>query len=51
MKNNLRSSYACYYPVIIIGFNKQEVDTKSEGEKLMQTSREWLKVADSKDVE
>ena len=31
--------------------NKNEVDTKSESEKLMQTSREWSKVAASKNAD
>jgi len=30
---------------------KQKIDTKSEGEKLMQVSREWSKIAASRDVE
>ncbi len=31
--------------------NQQNADTKSEGEKLMQTSREWSAVAATKDVD
>ena len=30
---------------------KQKIDTKAEGEKLMQVSREWSKIAASRDVE
>ncbi len=37
--------------VAITSCNQQEIDTKSEGEKLMQTSREWSKVAATKDVD
>lgn len=33
--------------VTFISCNQQEVDTKTEGEKLMQTSREWSQVAAS----
>lgn len=35
----------------IVSCNQQIVDTKTEGEKLMQVSREWSKIAQSRDVE
>jgi uncharacterized protein (TIGR02246 family) len=34
-----------------VSCNQQEVDTKAEGEKLMQTSREWSKVAASRNAD
>jgi conserved hypothetical protein len=37
--------------ITIISCNQQNVDTKAEGEKLMQVSREWSKSAQSGDVE
>jgi len=37
--------------VTFISCNQKEVDTKSEGEKLMQTSREWSQVAASKNAD
>ncbi len=37
--------------VVFIRCNQQEVDIKSEGENLMQTSREWSGVAATKDVD
>ena len=37
--------------VTIISCNQKEVDTKSEGEKLMQTSREWSQVAASRNAD
>ncbi len=37
--------------VTFISCNQKEVDTKSEGEKLMQTSREWSKVAASRNAD
>jgi len=37
--------------VAITSCNHKEVDTKSEGEKLMQTSREWSKVAASRNAD
>ena len=33
-----------------ISCNQKEIDTKSEGEKLMQTSREWSQAAAKRDV-
>ncbi len=36
--------------VAFISCNQQEVDTKSEGEKLMQTSREWSQAAATRDI-
>jgi ketosteroid isomerase-like protein len=35
----------------IISCTEKEADTKAEGEKLMQTSREWSKAAESGDTE
>ena len=35
----------------ILGCSQQKVDTKAESEKLMQTSREWSKLAATKDIE
>jgi len=37
--------------VAIAACSQNEVDTKSEGEKLMQTSREWSKVAASRNAD
>ena len=37
--------------VTFISCNQKEVDTKSEGEKLMQTSREWSQVAASRNAD
>ncbi len=34
----------------MVSCNQQEVDTKSESEKLMQTSREWSQAAATRDV-
>lgn len=38
-------------PLIFLSCNPQQVDLKSESEKLMQTSREWSKIAATKDVD
>ena len=41
-------------PMILITFvscNQQNLDTKAEGEKLMQLSREWSKAAVARDTE
>ena len=35
----------------ILSCNKQKVDTKAEGEKIMQMSKEWSKVASTGDTE
>ncbi|MEO5603480.1 MAG: nuclear transport factor 2 family protein [Cyclobacteriaceae bacterium] len=35
----------------LLGCNQQNVDTRTEGEKLMQVSREWSQSASSGDVE
>lgn len=37
--------------IIFISCKQQQVDIKSESEKLMQTSREWSKAAATKDVD
>jgi uncharacterized protein (TIGR02246 family) len=37
--------------VIMISCNEQKVDKKAEGEKVMQLSREWARVAATEDVE
>jgi uncharacterized protein (TIGR02246 family) len=37
--------------MIIVGCNQQKTDTKSEGEKVMQTSREWSQIVSTGDVE
>ena len=37
--------------VAMIGCNQKKVDTKAEGEKLMQISREWSKQAAGKDID
>jgi uncharacterized protein (TIGR02246 family) len=37
--------------IIFFSCNQQTVDTKTEGEKLMNVSREWSKVAATRDVE
>ena len=37
--------------ITFLGCNQQNVDTKTEGEKLMNVSREWSKVAATRDVE
>ena len=37
--------------MIILSCNQQKIDTKSEGEKLMQISREWSQIASTADVE
>jgi uncharacterized protein (TIGR02246 family) len=37
--------------VVLTACNQNEIDAKSEGEKLMQTSREWSQVAASKNAD
>ena len=37
--------------LIIFGCNQQKVDTKAEGEKILQLSREWSQAASTGDVE
>lgn len=37
--------------LVFIGCNEKTVDTKAEGEKLMQLSREWSKSASTPDIE
>jgi len=37
--------------MIIFSCNQQKIDTKSEGEKVMQTSREWSQITSTGDVE
>ncbi|HMI77380.1 MAG TPA: DUF4440 domain-containing protein [Ferruginibacter sp.] len=37
--------------IILSACNEKAIDTKAEGEKLMQTSREWSKLAAAGDVE
>jgi uncharacterized protein (TIGR02246 family) len=37
--------------MIIFSCNQQKMDTKSEGEKVMQTSREWSQITSTSDVE
>ncbi len=37
--------------ITFLSCNQQTVDTKAEGEKLMNVSREWSKVAATRDVE
>ena len=37
--------------MMIVSCTQQKADTKAEGEKLMETSREWSKVAATNDVE
>ena len=37
--------------IALTGCNEHKVDTKAEGEKLMQTSREWSKVAATDSIE
>ena len=37
--------------ITFLSCNQQTVDTKTEGEKLMNVSREWSKVAATRDVE
>jgi uncharacterized protein (TIGR02246 family) len=37
--------------MIIFSCNQQKIDIKSEGEKLMQTSREWSQIVSTADVE
>lgn len=47
-----RTIFIAIMLVVITACNEQqEVDTISEGEKLMQTSREWSQVAASKNVD
>jgi len=37
--------------ITVLGCSQHGVDTKAEGEKVMQTSREWAKVSATGDVE
>lgn len=37
--------------ITFVSCKNQDVDTKAEGEKLMQVSREWSKAAGSRDIE
>lgn len=37
--------------ITVLGCGQQSVDTKAEGEKVMQTSREWAKAASTGDIE
>jgi uncharacterized protein (TIGR02246 family) len=37
--------------ITILSCNQKEVDTKTEGKKLMQVSREWSQSASSRDLE
>lgn len=48
MKKIMLSSIAT---LIILGCGKPAVDTKAEGEKLMQVSRDWSKAASGSDVD
>lgn len=36
---------------IIVSCQREKIDTKAEGEKLMQASREWSKAAEARDIE
>jgi uncharacterized protein (TIGR02246 family) len=47
MKRNILTAL----PLLIILSCNQKVDTKSEGEKLMQISREWSQTASTEDLE
>ncbi len=49
--NMKKTSIILFMFFAITSCNQQNVDVKSEGEKLMQTSREWSKVAATKDVD
>ena len=42
---------ALLFVMAILACNEAKFDTKSEGEKVMQTSREWAEAASKKDVE
>ena len=37
--------------IFFVACNNQQADTKAEGEKLMEASREWAKSASAKDIE
>ncbi len=37
--------------IVVFGCNEQKVDTKLEGEKLMQASREWSRLASTDSIE
>jgi uncharacterized protein (TIGR02246 family) len=37
--------------LILFSCNQQKIDTKAEGEKVMQTSREWSQITATRDVE
>jgi uncharacterized protein (TIGR02246 family) len=39
------------FALTILSCNKQKVDKKAEGEKIMQLSREWSQVASTRDIE
>lgn len=47
MKEIITIAFAC----IIISCNQQKVDTKTEGEKIIQLSKDWSKAATTGDVE
>ena len=53
MKKNALYTNLCLLLVLfsIISCKKEEIDSKAEGEKLMQISREWSKEVASHDVE
>ncbi|MGZ5189551.1 MAG: YybH family protein [Flavisolibacter sp.] len=37
--------------ILLVSCNEKQIDTKEEGEKLMQLSREWAKIASTGDIE
>jgi uncharacterized protein (TIGR02246 family) len=49
--NFLKSGLAVLIVIIIISCQPEKIDTKAEGEKLMQVSREWSKAAEARDIE
>ncbi len=54
MKKNAIFTNLCLLIVVsisVLSCQKDKIDTKAEGEKLMQTSREWSKSAVSRNVE
>lgn len=51
MKKTIAVLYIIAFALTILSCNKQKIDKKAEGEKIMQLSREWSQVASTQDVE
>jgi len=49
--NFLKSVLVILLITTIVSCQREKIDTKAEGEKLMQASREWSKAAEARDIE